>query len=189
MSDQLRLYTKALYGFDHVARQAGPADWERPSPCAGWTARHVIGHVIAVQRYLEGLIRDVPATMNPMKAPDRHAGDDPYATWAATRDAILEAVDHPGVLHRVVHGWRGPSSVDDLLGGNVGDTTIHTWDLARALGVDDRLDADQVARVLAELEVMGDEMRTPMVFGPAVEVPTGATDQERMLALAGRSPR
>ena len=98
MSTNLRLFTKAIYGMDHVVRLANPTDWTRPSPCDDWTARHVLGHVNAIQRYQESLIRGTEVSMNPMVDPDRHAGDDPAATWAATRDAILIALDEPGGL-------------------------------------------------------------------------------------------
>ncbi len=188
MSEQLRMYTRALYGFDHVARLA-PADaWDRPTPCEGWTARHVIGHVIAIQRYIESRVRGVEPPMDPMTEPQRHAGDDPYAAWAAARDAVLEAVDHPHVLDRVVASFSGQRRVDDLIGFNVGDTTVHSWDLARALGVDDRLDPALVDRALQLIVPIADGMRRPKVFGAAVEAAEDADAQTRLLALTGRDP-
>jgi uncharacterized protein (TIGR03086 family) len=187
MSENLRIWTKALYGFDHVARLAGPDDWDRPSPCDGWTARHVIGHVLAIQRYMESLMRDTPVTMNPMVDPHLNAGDDPYGAWAAARDGILEAADQPGVLHRVVQNWSGPTAVDDMLGFNVADTTIHSWDLARALGVDDRLDPACVARALANVEPVAERLRAGGMFGAPVEIGAGADAQVRLLASTGRS--
>jgi len=190
MSENLRIWTKALYGFDHVARLAGPDDWDRPSPCEGWTARHVIGHVLAIQRYFESLIEGTQATMNPMVDPDGNAGDDPYATWAAARDAVLAAVDQPGVLHRVVKGFSGPTSVDDMIGFNVADTTIHSWDLARALGVDDRLDRACVARALANVEPVAERLRAGGMFAEPIDIGGdigGDIDpQSRLLALTGR---
>ena len=83
MSDNLRWYTKALYGFDHVVRLAPVGGWDRPSPCEGWTARHVVGHVLAIQRYIEDAIQGRPPSMNPMVDPQLHAGDDPSGAWAA----------------------------------------------------------------------------------------------------------
>ncbi len=186
MSDNLRLWTKALYGFDHVARLAGPDDWDRPSPCEGWTAKHVAGHVLAIQRYFEALINDAEVTMNPMVDPDRHAGDDPYAAWAAARDGVLAAVDQPGALRRVVQSWNGPSAVDDMIGFNIADTTVHSWDLARALGVDDRLDPDCVARALGNVEPMAAQLRAGGMFGEAVAVADDADLQTRLLAFTGR---
>jgi uncharacterized protein (TIGR03086 family) len=175
-----------LYGFDHVARLI-PADaWDNPSPNPGWTARSVLGHVTAIQRHMEALVRGTTSTMNPMVDPHRHAGDDPYRTWADARDAILEALDHEGVLQREVDNWNGRQKVDFMVGFNVGDTTIHAWDLARAGGVDDRLVPELVERVYAGFSRIADSMRGPMMFGDAVDVPPDADLQTRLLGLVGR---
>jgi uncharacterized protein (TIGR03086 family) len=188
MSHNLRVFTKALYQFDHVARQATPDHWNRPSPCEGWTARHIVGHVVAVQHYMESLIRGTEPTMNPMKEPQRHAEGHAYEAWAAQRDTILEALDHDGVLHREVQNWNGPATVDAMIGNNVGDTTIHAWDLAQALEVDDHLDPQLVQHVLGTLTPVIDGMRGPIMFGPAVDVAADASPQDRLLALSGRQP-
>lgn len=187
MSENLRWYTKALYGFDHVVRLAPVDAWDRPSPCEGWTARHVVGHVLAIQRFFEAAIDGREPSMNPMVDPHRHAGDDPAAAWAAARDAMLAALDRPGVLHTVVQSFRGPQEVDAMIGFNVADTTVHSWDLARALGVDDRLDPGCVTRALGLVEPIADGMRNPMVFGPRVDVDAEADAQRRLLAVTGRA--
>jgi uncharacterized protein (TIGR03086 family) len=186
MSENLRIWTKAIYGFDHVARMAGPGDWDRPSPCEGWTARHVIGHVLAIQRYMESLVRGTEGRVNPMVDPHLHAGDDPSGAWAAARDGLIEALDQPGALHRVVTNWSGPTSVDDMIGFNVADTTIHSWDLARALGVDERLDPACVERALANAEPVAERLRAGGMFAARVDVATDADAQSRLLALTGR---
>ncbi len=186
MSENLRAYTKAIFGFDHVARLVPADGWDRPSPCDGWTARHVIGHVVAIQRWMESLIRGTEAPMNPMVDPDRHAGDDPYAAWASARDGMLEALDHHGVLQRQVTNWNGPQTVDFMVGFNVGDTLIHSWDLARAAGVDDRLAPELVERVHAGFVRIADSMRGPMMFGASVDAGPEADPQARLLALVGR---
>lgn len=184
MSRNLRIYTRAMYGFDHVAKLI--TEWDAPSPCAGWTARHVIGHVTGIQQVQRATIVGTPLAINPMVDPHLIAGEDPFGTWATARDAILETLDHEGVLGRTVSTWRGERTVDEMIGFNVGDITIHTWDLARAEGVDDRLDA-QVCRMLYDrLAPMADGMRNPMVFGPAVD-PVGDDPQSLLLALVGRS--
>ncbi len=186
MSANLRNYTKALYGFDHVARLVPEDAWGNPSPCEGWTARHVIGHVTAIQRWMESLIRGTEAPMNPMVDPDRHAGEDPYGAWSGARDGMLEALDHDGVLQREVTNWNGPQTVDFMVGFNVGDTTIHAWDLARAAGVDDRLVPELVEKVYAGFSRIADSMRGPMMFGEAAAVSDDADVQTRLLALVGR---
>lgn len=188
MSENLRWYTKALYGFDHVVRLAPADGWDRTSPCPGWTARSVAGHVLAIQRYFEAAIAGREPTMNPMVDPHEHAGNDPAAAWARARDAILAAVDQPGVLERVVRSFSGEKPVDELIGFNVVDTTIHSWDLASALGVDDRLDPGLVARASELIAPRAEQMRTPMVFGPRVALGPDADAQAALLALTGRTP-
>jgi uncharacterized protein (TIGR03086 family) len=187
MSEHLQWFTKAIYGFDHVVRLVPKDAWERPSPCSGWTARSVIGHVIAIQRYMEASLDDRDPTMNPMADPHKHAGDNPAAAWAATRDAILNALDRPGILHKTVKTFNGQQVADEMIGFNIADTTVHAWDLARATGVDDKLDLDLVDRILTRLEAVPDEkLRSPMVFGPKVDVSRYASKQARLLAHTGR---
>ncbi|HEY4333153.1 MAG TPA: TIGR03086 family metal-binding protein [Ilumatobacteraceae bacterium] len=187
MSENLRLYTKAVDGMDAVVSQAGPGDWGKPSPCTGWTARHVIGHVIAVQASIEATARRQRPPLNPMENQDAHAGDDPAATWAAARAASLATLATPGILDEVVRTWRGEVTVDDMIGWNVGDTLIHTWDLARAIGANDRLDTELVAVATRIMTPYLDSVRGPNMFGPAYHVHDDADDQKRLLALCGRA--
>ena len=189
MSEQLRMYTRAVYGFDHVARLAGSGDWDRPAPCDGWTTRHVVGHVVAVHRFIHSRLIGVEPSLDPFTAVEEHAGADPYATWAALRDDVLEALDQPGVLQRVVQSFNGDRVVNDLVGFNVIDTTVHSWDLARALGVDERLDPAQVAWSTALGEPAAPRLRAGGMFGPEVEIGTDADPQLRLLAITGREPR
>ena len=70
------------------------------------------------------------------------------------------------------------------------DVLIHTWDLARAAGLDEALDPGEVARNAAGVEAMPPEvdqaMRDSGHYGPRVEVPADADAQTRLLAFMGR---
>lgn len=180
------LYSRAVTEFGRVVAQGSGHHWDAPSPCSEWSARDVVGHVIAVQHAIVATIAGQRAPMNPMVDPGRHAGPDPAATWTVAAAAVAAALDQPDVLDRLVQTWRGQVTVDDMIGYNVGDTTIHTWDVARALGVDDRLDADLVAASLAALEPVADAMRGPGVFGQAMFIDAAADAQTRLLGLVGR---
>jgi uncharacterized protein (TIGR03086 family) len=147
----------------------------------------VVGHVIAVQRYIEALVRGVPPEVNPYETPGEIAGHEPGVAWAAVRDEVLALLDEPGVIRRSVHTFRGDESVDEQLGWNVVDTLTHAWDLARAAGVDDRLDPGSVAHALAQAEPVVEHMRHPHLFGSGVEAHQDADPQTRLLALLGRS--
>ena len=187
MSANLRIYTKALYRFDHVLRLVPPDAWSNASPCEGWDARDVVGHVIAVQRYIESLARGTQPLLNPYEDPGRHAGADPVAAWESTVDDVLAALDHPGVVMRTVQTFRAEEPLDAQLGWNVVDTLTHSWDIARAAGVDDRLDPGLVDHALIEASPMIDHMRQPPFFGDATGSASDADPQTRLLTMLGRS--
>ncbi|MCU1390131.1 MAG: hypothetical protein JWL72_3469 [Ilumatobacteraceae bacterium] len=186
MSANRDRYLRAIAGFGATVDAVDPSRWDAPSPCTDWTARDVAGHVIAIQHSIIATIVGERSPMNPMKDPGRHAGADPVAAWRAAVAAIVAAVGDDDVLHRIVTTWRGDVTVDEMLGYNVGDTTIHTWDLARAGGVDDHLDPDLVQAVLALYTPMADVIAGTQMFGERLDVPSDADPQTRLLAMVGR---
>lgn len=178
-------YARLAEGF--TARAAAvPADddrWANPSPCDGWAARDVVDHLVGAHHTFFGLIHH-EVTQGPA------AADAPLPAWEHVRDAMLAALDEPAVAGVEFDGFFGRSTWEDAVDRFVsGDVLIHTWDLARALGVDDRLPEDEVADARKGLEGLGDNMRQPGVFGPEVEPPADADDQDRLLAFVGRDPR
>lgn len=187
MSHNLRVYTKALYWFDHTLRIVPDDAWSNPTPCPEWDVRDVVGHVIAVQRYIESLATGGAPPLDPYDAPGRHAGDDPVAAWAAVSDDLLAALDRPGVIGGVVRTFRGDEPLDRQLGWNVVDTLGHAWDIARGAGVDDRLEPSLVAHAAATAAPVIDAMRQPPFFAASEPAADGADAQERFLALLGRS--
>ena len=186
MTANQRIYTKALYGFDHVVRSVPTSAWSNPSPCEGWSARDVLGHVIAVQGYVESLARGVEPTLNPYGMPGDIAGDDPMRAWATARESVLEAIDQPGVLERTVQTFRADETIDNFLAWNVVDTLAHTWDLARASGSSGSLDDDLATHALAHAMPVIDAMRQPPFFGDPAVAPDDASAAAQFLALLGR---
>ena len=90
----------------------------------------------------------------------------------------------------------GRMSIAEHIDGVVSaDLVLHRWDLARAAGLDDTIDPDEVARMWPGIEQIPDEMRIPdhfgpgvVVFGPEVPVPADAPLQDRLLGKIGRDP-
>lgn len=59
-----------------------PADrWESQSPCAEWTARDVVAHVVETQHMFEGLVGRTLAAGPAVT-------DDPLAAFVAVRDQV-----------------------------------------------------------------------------------------------------
>lgn len=186
MTGNQRIYTKALDGFDDVVRSVPASGWSNPSPCEGWSASDVLGHVIAVQGYVESLARGVEPTLNPYGMPGDLAGDDPMRAWSTARESVLDAIGQPGVLERTVQTFRAEETIDNFLAWNVVDTLAHTWDLARACGLDDSLDDELATHALAQATPMVDAMRQPPFFGGPTEVADDASTAAQFLALLGR---
>jgi hypothetical protein len=71
------------------------------------------------------------------------------------------------------------------------DLLVHTWDIARAAGLDDTLDPGAVRLVYAGYLAWDQEtMRQPDLYGAAVALGTDGTlnEQDRLIAFTGRDP-
>src|SRR5690606_34913628 len=68
------------------------------------------------------------------------------------------------------------------------DVSMHTWDLARATGQDDRFDPDTCADLLAGREQIEQVMRSSGQYGPRVPAPADADAQTTLLGFIGRDP-
>jgi uncharacterized protein (TIGR03086 family) len=181
MSDVSERYGRLAEAFRSTI-QAVPADrWESPSPCAGWTARDVVRHVVDTQGMFLGFVGrqlgDIPSV------------DDPLAAWTAASAEVMRGLEDPAVANAEYKGFAGPSTfeagVDQFL---CFDLVVHAWDLSRAAGLDNRMDPDEITRVRAAAESFGPAMRSPQAFGPEIEPPPGADEQARLLAFLGREP-
>jgi hypothetical protein len=67
------------------------------------------------------------------------------------------------------------------------DHLIHAWDLARAIGADERLDPELVDACAAWFASMEDTYRAIGAIAERPEVPPGADAQTTLLAAFGRT--
>lgn len=179
MSEIKERITGLVAGFD-ARVQAAPADaWSNPAPCEGWAARDVVVHVA------DNLLR-VGGGLQGQQLTPVAADEDIVAAWDRARDAFAAAIADADLAVEVP-GPMGPMAAEDLIGRFVAnDVLVHTWDLARATGGDEQLPAEIVERAYSGLKPIGDMLRRPGVFGPAVEAPEGADLQTEFLAFLGR---
>src|SRR5207244_2443324 len=101
--------------------------------------------------------------------------DDPSGAWKAASSVIKDDLEDPARAGAEFDGLFGRSTFEAAADRFLSfDLVVHGWDLARAAGLDDRIDPKDVARVQKDAEAFGDNMRNPKAFGPAVEPPPGA---------------
>ena len=158
--------------------------WDEPAPCAGWVARDVVGHLVEwFPQFLHaGAGVDLP------KGPSVH--DDPVAAWTVHRDGVQALLDDPATPGRVlVNPHIGEVPLDQAVDRfYTADVFLHTWDLARATGQDERLDPEKCMVMLAGMLPMDEALRLSGQYGARVEVPEDADVQTRLLAFIGRHP-
>lgn len=175
-------YRKVADGLSARMAAVPPDGWERPSPCEGWTARDVVRHVVESTGMFLGR-----AGVELPQGPS--VDDDPNGAWATARAAMERALDDPNVAQVEYDSPMGRTTLETTAGMfGVGDVLVHTWDLARATGLDERLDPDEVGRLYAVMEPNDEMLRQGSAFGARVEVPNDADPQTKLLAFTGRHP-
>ena len=184
MSDIAERYRRVAGRFTARANEVPEAAWEDPAPCDGWVARDVVRH----------LVEWIPAFLVAAGGPPLPVGpsvdDDPAGAWAALDAGIQSLLDDPvASATEISHPRAGTHRLDDAIAAFfLGDVVVHTWDLARAAGLDETLDADVVHDMLVGMEPLDEMLRASGQYGPRVEVPADADEQTRLIAFTGRRP-
>jgi uncharacterized protein (TIGR03086 family) len=161
---------------------AVPADaWENQCPsCPDWTARQLMTHVIENAQWGLNTIHDVE------HEPIEYIADVP-AEWARVRAAVEEALADPELSVAGVLGPLGPTPYEELIRGvGCADMLIHTWDLARATGGDEKLDPQLSLETLEFLLPMEIVLRRPGMFKKAVTPPNGSDVVTALISFCGR---
>ncbi|GAA4244467.1 TIGR03086 family protein [Dactylosporangium darangshiense] len=116
--------------------------------------------------------------------------DDPVGAWQHHCDAVQAVLDDPATAERVfAHPHIGELPLDGAIDQfYTTDVFMHTWDLARATGQDDRLDPDFCAELFAGMESMEAVIRSSGHYGVRVPVKDDADAQTKLLGFIGRDP-
>ena len=176
-------YERIAAGF--TARLAGCRDeqWVWPTPCTEWTTADIVTHVIGVHRLILTMLDG--GDVEPL-ADDA----DLLAAWHETSALMLGALRNRARATKVVVTPFGEMPFEDLASRVVcSDTLVHTWDLARATGQDEQLDAAAVQFAWEWMKPAGERLRASGDFGPALPPPLHADIQTRLLCFLGREAR
>ena len=163
-----------------------------PTPCAEWTLRQLLGHMIGQHYGFAAAARGETSDLSVWT--DRPPGPDLHAAYAAAVADVTTAFAEDGMLERrlwlpeIRDGMRFPAEM--AIGFHFLDYVVHGWDVARSIGRDPGFDTDLVSAALAgALQVPeGDTRLAPgAAFRPAVPAPDDAPEMDRLLAVLGRS--
>ncbi len=140
MSEVSERYAAIGDGFTRRVGGVPPSHWDVPSPCADWTAREIVEHVVNTHaRVLASLDGSDPVPVS--------GEDDLVSAWPRATNAVRGALQDPARAGVIVGGMFGEQPFESVVGRLLcADTLIHTWDLARATGQDESLDPGAVAK-------------------------------------------
>ncbi len=159
-------------------------DWDRSTPCAEWTVRDIVKHLIDnnESRASQAAGRE----RNTRSGPD----SDLAKAYEESSAEFIDAFDGEAIEKTYDFGAFGPLPGKNTLAVLFVDTLVHSWDLDAALGREHRWDDELATAALAIASRYPDvaPVRGPGgAFAHAVEARSDAGPGERLIALLGRS--
>lgn len=194
--DALALLPAAADRVTAVVRGAPEDAWANPSPCEGWSARDVLGHLVSEHLWAPHLLRGESLAQvgdrydgDVLALPGRPENSEAYAQrWSEVAQESMAAWADADPAAAVASSM-GEQPVSAYAAQMLVDLTVHAWDLGRALGTGAELEPAAVEACLAYARENTEPGGTPGVFDAPVQLEDDATPQEQMLALFGRDPR
>jgi uncharacterized protein (TIGR03086 family) len=189
MSEIAERYRRRAEAFERKVAAVTPDQWENQSPCAKWTARDVVEHVVTMHGVM---LIPVARKLEP--------ADDPLSAFQEARAAIEDVLEDPvaALSESDTPGGRmtAEQHIDQVVSD---DLVLHSWDLARATGQDETIEPVDIERLWATAAAIPPDLmtkyRTPGAFGEGIEVygaevpvALDAPLQDRLLGLLGRQP-
>jgi uncharacterized protein (TIGR03086 family) len=188
VDDDLRpLHRRALEIAGEHVDAIDASDLTKPTPCDRWTLADLLAHMIGQH---DGFALAVRAG----SAPEATYAPVPFSPerWSSSVATILAAFDGAGIDDTAVLIEIAPTPLplSLVVGAQLLDTIVHTWDVARSLGRWYE-PPDELATAVVELATLvpedPDRSGSGLPFGPSR--PAVGSPWQRALARLGRDPR
>ncbi len=178
----------ALTGANRVIGAASQLDRDglnRPTPCPEFTVEELLEHMLFVARRVAwigsgGHFAETPA--DPV-------GGQWGSEFQTRAEAIHGAWADPAKLNQTFQVPWGEAPGAALMMTYTAEFAAHSWDLAKAIGVDIEIDDSALVAAAGAVKFIPAEGRDdPAIpFGPVVDAPADATNLEQILTWTGRS--
>ena len=194
------LFARAVRTGTDVVGAVRPEQLGWPTPCDEFDVRQLLGHLVGVLQRVARIGRgEDPFAGGDVAAP----GDDWRGAWAESADEAEAAWSDPSALARpVTLPWQEGTGAE-ILSGYLSELTVHTWDLAAAIGQAPVWDDEVVGVALSQLAGLPAEGRLELFesvskkmgfdhvavpYADPLPVPDDAPAIDRLVAWNGRSP-
>lgn len=180
---------RALQFSEQLVAGVGPEQWAAATPCSRWTVHDLVTHLVVGNRLIANALRGEPPADPESSAHDvvAMAPGELVGAYRASVCSVLEAFALPGALGRMVTVPFGTVPGIVALHLRMTEALVHSWDLARATGLEAGFPDDLAEQ---ELTFTGAKLadvapgRSP--FGPPQPVADDAPAIDRLAALLGR---
>jgi uncharacterized protein (TIGR03086 family) len=186
--DSLKALSRSRQEFETRLRQVGDDQWDLATPCTEWSVRDLVNHLLLGTRMtvqlLAGSTRaDVVAGLD-----DDLVSADPVGEFVALADQMEAGFGAADGLTGTVDHPMGEIPRQMFIGFRMIDNAVHAWDLARAIGADDQLDADLVSQLWDDIQPQASMLAETGIFGQGASGDVGedAPTQTRLLDVLGR---
>jgi uncharacterized protein (TIGR03086 family) len=171
-----------------LVERVRPTDLGLSTPCASWTTRDLLNHVVGGATMYAGVFGGGPVEDISGRMPDV-IGDAPMEAFSGAAERFGAAASGPGAMDASFDLAFGTMDGASFLRFAAFDLLVHSWDLATTLG--EELDVDD--ELVLEIEAFAHRTLDPwprdgVNFAEPVE-PGGDTDPlQRLVAYTGRRP-
>lgn len=186
MPPLIDLHGTAMDEFDRRVRAVGPVDWALPTPCDDWDVHDLVNHLTTEQLWVPHLLNGARTEDLGDRFEGDNLGEEPAATWSVASREARAAWLSTALDQTTVHLSFGDAPATLYLWQMTFDLAVHAWDLARAVGAEERLDSGLVKELFTWASEAGIE-EGPLFAAP-VEAGPDADTQQRLIALTGRRP-
>lgn len=187
MPDVQELHRRAVQGFGERVRAIRDDQWHLSTPCTDWDVRALVNHLTNENLWAEALFSGLTIAEVGDRFDGDVLGDDPGATYRASEEAAIAAVQEPDAMERTVDLSRGPTPGKVYAEELLFDFTIHAWDLARAIEADERLDPELVSFGLGWFGPMEEDYRRWGAIAERPPMPDDPDPQTLLLGMTGRA--
>lgn len=160
-------------------------DLDGPTPCASWTVRDLLNHIVGGTHYFAV---GTETGVAPEGGDQDFTEGDVLAAFDEGSARAIAAFAAPGAQEKILKLPFGEFPGSAFMQLATSDTFTHGWDLAKTTGQSTDLDPELAEQLLAASGIP-DAFRgpEPMPFGPLQEAPAGATAADRYAAYLGRT--
>lgn len=181
----------AQTGAAAVIAQIHPGDLGRPTPCDEWSVLDIINKMTASTIVFTAFgLREQPREDLDLVHPKHIVGDDPVGAYLEAAAACRAAWRAPGALDGMALSTIGEAKARAVLNARIFDTTILTWDLARASSTNEPITDELATYVLRVALALVPAVRShnEARYKPASDLGPDAPVVDRLVAATGRDP-